>query len=187
INGVETDLVATDNFKGGYIGTKYLISLRCKKIAFISGWLSLYSSEGRLSGYQKALTEENIPYRKELVIDGDVSEKFGYEAAKLLLTKNKIDGIFSANEPITIGILKAIKEMKIKPEEIKIVSFDEPNIPPSLNYPVTLIKQPRYEIGKIAAQILLERIKEKRRNLKTPFKKILLEPEMAKEKEEIKI
>jgi len=187
INGVETDLVATDNFKGGYIGTKYLISLGCKNIAFISGYLSLYSSEGRLSGYQKALMEENTPYRKGLVKDGDTSEKFGYEAVKKLLTKNKIDGIFSANEPITIGILKAIKELDIKPDEIKIVSFDEPNIPPFLNYPVTLIKQPRYEIGKIAAQILLERIKEKRRNLKTPFKKILLEPEMIKEKAEIKI
>jgi len=128
--------------------------------------------------------EENTPYRKGLVKDGDTSEKFGYEAVKKLLTKNKIDGIFSANEPITIGILKAIKELDIKPDEIKIVSFDEPNIPPFLNYPVTLIKQPRYEIGKIAAQILLERIKEKRRNLKTPFKKILLEPEMIKEKAE---
>ena len=187
INGVETDLVATDNFKGGYIGTKYLISLGCRKIAFISGWLSLYSSEGRLSGYRKALMEENIPYRKELVIDGDISEKFGYEAVKLLLIKNKIDGIFSANEPITIGILKAIKEMGVRPEELKIVSFDEPKIPLSLNYPVALIKQPRYEIGKVAAQILLERIKEKKKNLKTPFKKILLEPEMVKEREEIKI
>lgn len=188
VKDIEADLVATDNEKGGYLGTKYLISLGCKKIAFISGYLSLYSSEGRYTGYKKALMEEKIRFRKELVLDGDVSEEFGYETAKLLFSRSEADGIFSANEPITIGILKAIKELNIRiPHEVKIVSFDEPNLPPGLNYPITLIKQPRYEIGKVAAEILLQRIKEKRRNLKSPFKKILLDPKITVEKEVIKI
>lgn len=187
IDGIEADLVSTDNEKGGYIGTKHLISLGCKKIAFISGYLSLYSSEGRFKGYRKALKEGNIKFRKELVIDGDTSEEFGYEAAKLLFSKNDIDGIFSGNEPITVGILKFIKELNIKvPEEVKIVSFDEPRLTSDINYPITLIKQPRYEIGKIAAEILIERIKEKRKNLMSPFKKILLEPEISVENEKIR-
>jgi len=186
INGVETDLVATDNFEGGYIGTKYLISLGCKKIAFISGYLSLSSSKGRFEGYKKNLSEAKILFRKELIKEGDTSEEFGYEATKELFNEEKIDGIFSANEPITIGVLKAIDEIGAKiPEEVKVVSFDEPNLPPGLNYPIALIKQPKYEIGKTAAEILLERIKEKRRKIRTPYKKILLKPEMSKE--EIKI
>jgi len=182
IKGIETDMVATDNIKGGYIGTKHLMSLGCKSIAFISGHLFIYSSEGRYKGYQKALMEENISIREEIVKDGDISEKFGYKATKELFSKNKIDGIFSANEPITIGVLKAIKELNITPDDVKIVSFDEPKIPTFLSFPLTLIKQPRYEIGKIAAQTLLERIKEKRKNIKVaPFKKILLEPKIEKE------
>ncbi len=179
LEGIETDLVATDNFKGGYEGTKYLISSGCRRIAFVSGWMKLFSSKERFRGYKEALEEEGIKIEKEIIADGDTSEEFGYTAIKKILSRNEIDGIFSANEPITIGILRALKELEINiPQDIKMASFDEPHLPSGLNYPIAFISQPRYEIGKRAAQLLLERIKEKGKSQKSPYRKIFIAPEL---------
>jgi DNA-binding LacI/PurR family transcriptional regulator len=184
VRGVESDFVGTNNINGAYLATKMLIEQGCKNILFLSGWLFASSSQERLTGYQYALKEYKLPLRKSLVREGDFSEDFGYKAAKKMFSEEKIDGIFSANEPIAIGVLKAIKERKCSvPEEIKIASFDKLEIPQQLNIPFIVIKQPRYAIGRTAAQILIERIKEKRRRSRKkevmPYKKILLDPEIV--------
>lgn len=179
VKDIPADLVQTDNVKGGYTGTKHLIASGCKKIAFLSGTLEALSSRERLWGYKDALAEEGIEVKADIIMSDGFDEEFGYGAAMELFKENKIDGVFSANEPITAGILRAVKDSGARvPDDVKIASFDEPDIPPGLNYPFALIKQPRYEIGKIAARMLLERIRESRAGNKLPARKVLLEPEL---------
>ncbi|HOK56105.1 MAG TPA: GntR family transcriptional regulator [bacterium] len=172
----KADLIATNNIKGAYLGTKYLISRGCKKIAFLSALMILYSSERRFMGFRKAMEEGGLKPDEKIIKHGYATEEFGYDSIKEIMKKEKIDGIFSANEPITVGIVKALKDMNISKDDIKIVSFDQPVLPNGTDYDVKLIKQPRYEIGKISAKILLERIKEKKKGINSIYKEILLEP-----------
>jgi len=181
VKGVEADLVATDNFKGGYLGTKFLIQNGCKNILFISTSLKASSTRDRLLGYKHALEEAKVPFNKEMVKEitsGHPHYLFAEEITRYYLSQNKIDGIFSANEPLIFGVLKAVKEKQVNSEEVvKIVSFDKPEIPLELVYPVSFITQPRYEIGRIACQLLFERIKEKRQKKQRHFlKNIFLQP-----------
>ncbi|MCL5674909.1 MAG: GntR family transcriptional regulator [Candidatus Omnitrophica bacterium] len=177
IAGIEADLVATDNTMGAYLGTRRLIEKGCKNIAFICGWKEVSSSVERLEGYQKALAEAGLPFQRQIVRHGEFSREFGYNAAMDVLAKNSIDSIFSANEPITLGVFRAVGELSSQiSQKINIVSFDEPDVPPWLNNPVVLVSQPRYEIGQTAAQLLLERISKKNVSITNSYKRILLSP-----------
>lgn len=177
IPGLETDFVGTDNVQSSYSATCTLIKKGCKKNAFISGYFQASSSKERFTGYKNALEENGLRLDNALVREGPFSEEFGYKATKEIISKNKIDGIFSANEPLLPGVLRVIKEQK-KNSGIKVVSFDKPEIPLGLAYPCVFIVQPRYDIGRVACELLLERIKEKRGKTQTPYKKILLQPEV---------
>jgi len=182
VKGIKSDIVSTNNFKGAYEGVKKLISSGCRNILFLSTSLNASSTKERLSGYKQALEEAKISFKKEFIKSDESRQphEFAYKITKDFLNKNKIDGIFSANEPLIFGVLKAIKDKGMKiPDDIKIVSFDKPEIPLELAYPITFITQPRYQIGKTACELLLERIKEKRNKTKIPYKKILLEPELV--------
>lgn len=190
VNGINADLVATDNFNGGYIGTKSLINAGCKNILFVSTSLNASSTRDRLLGYKLALEESKIPLKKDMVKEsksgGRSAEIFAERETAYLLAQNKADGIFSANEPIIFGVLKAVKKHNRKNfSGIQIVSFDKPEIPYDLAYPITFITQPRYEIGKVACELLLERIKKKREKIQPPYKKILLQPELIKQERRI--
>ena len=79
---------------------------------------------------------------------------------KMILEKKQhIDAIFSCNDTIAIGIMQAIAEAgKSIPEDISLVGFDDSYISQFLKPPLTTVRQPFYEEGKIAAEILLDRI-----------------------------
>ncbi len=183
VDGIESDLVATDNFTGAYLGTKFLINKGCKDILFLCTSLRASSTRERLQGYRFALKESGVSFKKDLVREsengGHYAESFGEKETEIFLNRGKIDGIFSANEPVIFGVLRAVKKKAVKKSrKIHIVSFDKPEIPMELAYPITFIVQPLYQIGHTGCELLFERIKEKRRGVKTPYKRVLLEPEL---------
>ncbi len=184
VNGIESDLVATDNFNGAYLGTNALIKKGCRKILFISTSLKASSTRERLQGYKFALEESEIKFKEGMVKESKNgrrdAEIFAEKETLSFLATHKTDGIFSANEPLIFGVLKAVKQRTKKSDAIQIVSFDKPEIPLAFAYPITFIIQPLYQIGYTACELLLERIKERRSKAHTPFKRILLEPELIK-------
>lgn len=171
---VFADLVSTDNIEGGRLATEILIQKKGKKIGFICGGLHSSSSQERLLGYRRALQDNGIRYRTSLVKSGPFTSDFGCQAASSLISSG-VDSIFAANENITLGVMEAVKESK---KEIKVVSFDEPKIPPHLPHPIAFVTQPRQEIGRVAGQLLLERVKKGGAN--EPAKKICLAPKLIK-------
>lgn len=170
VAGVEADLVSNDNIEGAYQATKCLISSGCGNIAFFCGWLSVSSSQERWLGYKRALIECGVKENRELLREGDFTESFGYEAAKEILSNHHIDGILSANEPITNGLIRAVSEMK--DTNLKLASFDNPIIPHDFRSDIVVISQQRYEIGKTAVELLFKRLD----GGEMPFRKVLIEP-----------
>jgi len=159
IDGIEADLVATDNEKGASEGTRTLIDAGCKRIAFLSGWLSASSSRDRLRGFETAMREAGLPVREELVLEGHFAARFGREAWNEKLAAAQPDGIFSANDPITTGLLHAIVESgNTPPEKLRIATFDRPDIPFEFHHPLTLVEQPAADLGAVACGLLIRRI-----------------------------
>jgi len=158
----DVDIVVVDNRQGAYKAVAHLIKLGHKRIAYISGLQTIPSSRYREQGYMDALTEYNLPVLPELVRHGDSKYEGGLELCdELLSLQEPPDAIFTGNNLITLGALESIHTHRLRiPEDIAIVGFDDMIWSNSLNPPLTAIRQPAYDIGKRACELLLQRISE---------------------------
>jgi DNA-binding LacI/PurR family transcriptional regulator len=160
IGANKIDAVMVDNLNGAYTATKHLIALDRKRIALVNGDTQIKTFEDRYKGYCKALEEANIKINKQHVVEVLPKIERSYEAAlQLLQLKSRPDAIFAGNNLITVGVLKAIKQLKLTvPEEVALVGFDDMPWSSELCPPVTSIAQPTYELGKEAASLLIRRL-----------------------------
>jgi len=172
--GLDLDVVITDNIKGAYLLTKYLIELGHTRIGIITGPLNQLTGIGRLLGYKRALEELNVKIQEDLIQEGDFKFVSGYNLTKKLLSlKPTPTAIFAANNLMSIGAMVAIKEVGLNiPEDISLVAFDDIDLLPLVNPPITVMSQPTEKIGAIAAELILKRIKGEKRGKQ---EKIILE------------
>ncbi|GAJ01157.1 unnamed protein product [marine sediment metagenome] len=78
---------------------------------------------------------------------------------KVFNNLGKFDAVFACNDLIALGAIQAIEEKKYKiPDDISIIGFDDIYLSRFLKSPLTTVKQPIYDMGKIAAEILLDRM-----------------------------
>jgi len=159
-----SSIVEAENYQGAYEATRYLCNLGHRRIAFIMGALNVQSARERLRGYTAALIDCNIPLQQNLILEGNYQQQGGYEAAKHVL--NNVDppptAIFASNDISAFGAMDAVREHGLSiPDQISIIGFDD--VPQaSLVYPkLTTVRQPLEQMGQIAAETLMERIKDK--------------------------
>jgi DNA-binding LacI/PurR family transcriptional regulator len=95
-----------------------------------------------------------------MIIDGDYTHKSGYLAMKELLGKMPgIDGVFAANDQMSVGVLKALSEAGRRvPEEIKVIGYDDVFIASVLEPSLSTIHIEKYAMGEKAAELLLEQL-----------------------------
>jgi LacI family transcriptional regulator len=173
--------VLLDNVQGAYQATKYLIELGNKKIAYFGGASHSYDNVKRFEGYKQALMENGVTFDENLVFQGYFTEKGGYEAMKLLLLKsgldnNHIDAVFCGNDEMAIGAIKALSEEGIRiPKDISIVGYDDIRLASYVQPPLTTISHYKYAWGVMAANLVLEGLKDdiKSRNIIMPAKLIV--------------
>jgi DNA-binding LacI/PurR family transcriptional regulator len=155
------DCVVTDDVHGGFEATSHLISLGHAKIAFI-GAQNSESTRLRLMGYQKALTENGIAFDERYVVLGSAfSEVESYTLTKVLLERYpEITAIFAYNDIMALGILSAANDNGyLVPQDISVIGFDD-TVAFSLPK-LSTIAIPKEEMGRIAANILMDRIQGK--------------------------
>jgi LacI family transcriptional regulator len=169
--------IKLDNIKSIKLAVDYLVSLGHKNIGIIMGPMKITTGIERLKGYKKALEEKNIELDKNLVKFAGSSIGIATQKTKELLTKNKIKptALIASNTSTTIGILMAVRELKIKiPNEISIIGFGDLIYYSLIEPPLTVITQPLYKFGVLAAETLLGLLKGK----KIKRKIIELEPKI---------
>jgi LacI family transcriptional regulator len=159
---MELDSVQIDNDWGGWHATRHLVELGHRRIACITGPSDLTLSAERVTGYRRAMEEDGLPADESLIIKGDFQFESGYQAARQLLT---IDipptAIFACNDLMAVGVVNAAQELDIKvPADLSVIGFDDVRLASFINPPLTTIAQPKYEIGRIATTMLLERIND---------------------------
>lgn len=153
------DTVLVKNTEGGRIATEYLLSKGHKRIGFINGSAESFTGRERLEGYIEALRKSDLGFNPDYVRTGDFLGSTAYRSAEELICEEKCDAIFAGNNLILNEIMKVAKERGVRiPEELELATFDDIDW---LNYcdaKIASIKQPVYEIGTIAIQMLYERL-----------------------------
>jgi LacI family transcriptional regulator len=152
-----SNMVMTNNVKGAYMATEHLIKHGYKKIATITGPKQFSTGRDRYIGYKRALEDYAISYQDELVFEGDFTIESGYELTKKLIeSEMKTDAIFIANNSMSLGAYKYIKEQGLKiPQDIALYGFDDPEWADVVDPPLSGITQPAFELGVYAAQKMI--------------------------------
>jgi len=169
------DCVDIDNEKGALMMMDHIISNGHKKIGFVFVKTSLRFAHERFDAYKKGLEKHNIPFDESLVRYAENSEQDGYLKAYDLINKEKPTAIFCCVDLLAIGAFRAAEKLKRKiPKDISIAGFDGLIFDLIPKVPLTTVRQPVYETGRVLAARLLERLK----NPDIPYEKIYIEPEM---------
>jgi DNA-binding LacI/PurR family transcriptional regulator len=166
LKDIDVDIVMVNNVEAAYKAVDYLIKTGYKRIAYISGLQTIPSSRLREKGYREALAANDLPFDQTLVKYGDSKHESGIKLCEELLNMpNPPDAIFTGNNLITLGALETIHKKKLAiPKDIAIIGFDDMYWSNSLNPPLTAVRQPAYEIGKRAGELLIQRINDPKRS-----------------------
>ena len=165
--------VGVDNFLGGYRATEHLIKLNHQRIAMLAGGFHFSDrSYHRWHGYKRCLSDHQISYNPELVLQTRYSLVSGSEGARSLLSRDDPPtAIFCSNDYLAIGAMEGANELGLRvPEDLSIVGFDDMEIASFIKPGLSTIRQPAYEMGKLGVEILLNRIKDP---CSSPVQKIL--------------
>lgn len=175
---ISVSKVIIDDAKSAFEAVSYLIDKGYKKIAHFAGPKLLEICKLRLLGYTEALKKARIPIVKELICYGGLHEIDGYNLMDHLLKKNIVpDAIFAVNDPVAIGAFQRIKEAGLNiPKDIGVVGFSNNKITSLVDPNITTVDQPSFEMGKKAAEILIELIESKKKKMRR--KTVILETKL---------
>jgi LacI family transcriptional regulator len=158
--GLEVDLVCSSSRDGAREAIEHLIRHGYKDIAIITGPAGVSTAEDRLAGYLDALRAASLAPRHSFIMQSDFRQAGGRTAMwRLLDLARPPRAVFVANNLMALGALQAIHERGLDiPGDIAVVGFDDMPWAASLRPPLTAVAQPAGEIGRVAAQLLLERL-----------------------------
>ena len=162
----------TDNVKIAKDVMGHLLSQGHERIAFMSGYADAIDSYERLEGYMKALRDAGLPFVPDLIENGNFNENGGYEGFKRLLAKNiPFTAVFAANDEMALGVVKACKELGIDiPSEIAVVGVDNIRITKYVTPSLTTVEQPKYTMGALLAEKMIDQMNENTYHDKRVFK-----------------
>ncbi len=157
---LETPKVLLDDVDAGFKAVNHLIEQGCKQIAYLGGPRDVSVNRNRLKGYLKALSEVGLSPANELIkhCDPDSFEN-GLECSKEILSSGNVDGIFAGTDLLAISAIKCAKSFGLSvPHDLAVVGFSNWSIGHFYEPSLTTMSQPGEEMGRLAAQSLLNQI-----------------------------
>lgn len=167
-NSERINYVDSCNNKGAKFAVEHLYKLGHRKIAFVTGEMHETNAIDRLNGFKKAMRGFDLPIKKEWIINGDFSKEKAYEASeKLFCSRDLPTAIFCSDDYMAIGVMNRIKEKGLAiPDDISVIGFDDIELSSYIKPALTTVRQPIYEIGRSAAEFVLDLIEGRK---KTPI------------------
>jgi LacI family transcriptional regulator len=171
------DSVTVNNRQAALSAAEHLIGQGCRRVGFVAGPVAINTGASRLAGYRAALRASGRPDDPSLVAYADFRTEGGYAATRQLLrSADPPDGLLISNNLMTVGGMQAVVEAGLRvPEDIAVVGFDDANWATALRPPLTVVTQPTYDIGRMAAELLMRRIDGE----SFPLKHVVLRAELV--------
>ncbi len=156
--------IVLDHVQAAEVALKHLFQLGHRQIAFIKGQEFSSDTEVRWANIERAARQLGLSISRALVsqLQGDSpSPELGYEATKKLLASHKpFTALFAFNDISAMGAIRALREAKLRvPDDVSVVGFDDIQSAAYQNPALTTVRQPLREMGRIAAETLLRRIR----------------------------
>jgi DNA-binding LacI/PurR family transcriptional regulator len=166
------DIVDSDNYAGGYLGTQHLISHGHKDIITVT--CPHREFEDRTNGYRQALLENDIPYREDFILTVDTTYASAYQAIRENLKRiRRATAIYVQSDILTLGVANALQDAGLRiPEDFSIIGSD--------GYELGIISRPQLDsvahpIGELVELSLSRLIDISEKKQQTP-RQIILRP-----------
>lgn len=156
--------IGIDNFSGGYLAVKHLVDLNHRRIGMLAGKFHFSDrSFHRWNGYKKCLKDHQIFFDSNLLVQTRYGLMEGQEGFKRLFLKgNQPTAVFCSNDMLAIGAMEGARQLGLRiPQDVSIIGFDDMQISSFISPSLSTIIQPTYEMGRLGAEVLLNRIDNK--------------------------
>lgn len=163
VKGIQANVVTVDNIRAMKNAVKYLIETGHKKIIHFSGPENSSHTMERILGFKQAFSETTLMFQKDMVVSIGSHFEESYDGCiEFFKEKPKADyptAIVCFNDQQALGVMSALKDMDIKiPDEISIIGNDDIYYARIYPIPLSTIRAPQVEIGRKAAEILIDSI-----------------------------
>lgn len=154
------DTVLADTRLAAKQATVHLFRQGYRDIACVTGPTGVLTADDRLDGYRDGLTEIGAAFREDRVRRSEFRAAGAEQAATALLdSPGRPDALLVANNIMAVGVLTAMRRLGLRPgEDVGVVAFDDAPWAALLDPPLSVVRQPAYEMGATAARLLLNRI-----------------------------
>jgi LacI family transcriptional regulator len=158
--GVAADSVLVRNVAGARAAVAHLAGLGHRRIGVVSDSPEITSSAERIQGYRQALRAAGIAPEPGLISIGGPTRDDGEAAALRLLDRaDRPTAVFTANNFMTVGALRAARSLGLRiPDDVALVGFDDLDWTTLVQPPVTVVRQPVADLGRVAGERLLRRL-----------------------------
>ena len=152
--------VIFDDYKWAFFATEHLIYQGYKNIVHFSGPENLGISIHRKKGFTDALKKHKIPVTSARIIKSGLMISDGEREMQKLIDKKQLpEAVFCVNDPTAFGVMKTLRKNGLKiPNDVAVVGFTETKTADLLDPPLTSVAQPTFEMGQIAANLMLDQI-----------------------------
>lgn len=159
---LQVDTVQVANQQATYRAVRHFIQEGHQRIALIAGPSQISTAVERQAGYEQALQSAGLPLDPALIQVGGYTLEGGHRAMRALMEiPDRPTAVFIANNVMTLGALQYVNEQALEiPGDIAVIGYDDMPWAASLRPPLTVVAQPDYEIGVLAARLMLDRIRE---------------------------
>lgn len=179
ILGIKAHMVDVDNVAAEKEAVEYLIELGHRRIGHFSGPQYSSHSEERVEGIRQAHGAHRLAFGSEDLVRAGAGLEDGYRAALELFRRGDHlpTAVTCYNDLVAIGVLRALAELGLSvPGDVSVIGFDDIDVASYLAVPLTTIRVPRREIGRRAAEMLID---EAERAEPVPPVRVLLDTELV--------
>ncbi|KRK49524.1 ribose operon repressor [Secundilactobacillus kimchicus JCM 15530] len=156
------DRVWVDDYKGGQMAANYLLQSGHRRIALLIGENPTKNIQQRISGFRSVMRQYQLNLADDMIIETEMTKLGGYQAVDKLLAKAPT-AVFTINDEMAVGLYRGLTERGLKiPQNLSIMGYDDIDLAQFVAPKLTTIRQPAFEMGRVATELLIERINDPR-------------------------